>query len=43
VFEEEQKTFDKYIDLKFFLEDLFDREVDLVTEKALNPSKSTSL
>lgn len=37
VFEEGQKTFDNYMDLKFYLEDLFDREVDLVTEKALKP------
>lgn len=37
VFEEGQKTFDKYMDLKFYLEDLFGREVDLVTEKALKP------
>jgi len=35
VFEEGQKTFDNYMDLKFYLEDLFGREVDLVTEKAL--------
>jgi uncharacterized protein len=38
VFEEEQKTFDNYTDLKFDLEDLFGREVDLVTEKALKSS-----
>lgn len=37
VFEEGQKTFDNYMDLKFFLEDLFGRKVDLVTEKALKP------
>jgi predicted nucleotidyltransferase len=36
-FEEGQKTFDNYMDLKFYLEDLFGREVDLVTEKALKP------
>ncbi|MFY1110846.1 MAG: nucleotidyltransferase family protein [Methanosarcinaceae archaeon] len=34
-FEEGQKTFDNYMDLQFYLEDLFGREVDLVTEKAL--------
>lgn len=28
-------TFDQYMDLKFFLEDLLDRKVDLVTEDAL--------
>ena len=37
IFREEQKTFDNYMDLKFYLEDLFGREVDLVTEKALKP------
>lgn len=30
-------TFDQYMDLKFFLEDLFDRKVDLVTEAGLRP------
>lgn len=28
-------TFDRYMDLKFFLEDLFDRPIDLVTKRAL--------
>lgn len=37
VFEEGQKTFDNYMDLKFYLEDLFGREIDLVTERALKP------
>lgn len=37
VFEEGQKTFDNYMDLKFYLEYLFGREVDLVTERALKP------
>lgn len=37
VFEEGQKTFDNYMDLKFYLEDLFGREVDLATENALKP------
>ncbi len=31
------KTFDNYMDLKFFLEDIFYRGVDLVTLKALKP------
>ena len=31
-------TFDRYMDLKFFLEDLVGRSVDLVTRKALKPS-----
>ncbi len=30
-------TFDGYMDLKFFLEDLLGRRVDLVTRKALKP------
>ncbi len=30
-------SFDQYMDLKFFLEDLFDRKVDLVTENAIRP------
>jgi hypothetical protein len=30
-------TFDRYINLKFFLEDLLDCPVDLVTHKALKP------
>lgn len=29
-FEENQETFDHYMDLKFYLEDLFDRKVDVV-------------
>lgn len=28
-------TFDGYMDLKFFLEDLFDKPVDLVTKRSL--------
>lgn len=34
-FEAGQKTFDNYMDLKFFLEDLFGRSVDLATVQAL--------
>jgi hypothetical protein len=30
-------TFDGYMDLKFFLEDLFNKKVDLVTRKSLKP------
>ena len=30
-------TFDQYMGLKFFLEDLLNRPVDLVTERALRP------
>ncbi len=35
--EEKYETFDNYMDLKYFLEDLFGRKVDLVTVKALRP------
>lgn len=31
------ETFDNYMELKFFLEDLFGRKVDLVTVEALRP------
>ena len=31
-------TFDRYMDLKFYLEDLLGRRIDLVTRKALRPS-----
>ena len=30
-------TFDQYMDLKFYLENLFNRKVDLVTEAGLRP------
>jgi len=36
-FEADYETFDNYMDLKFFLEDLFGRNVDLVTIDALRP------
>jgi predicted nucleotidyltransferase len=36
-FERGKKTFDNYMDLKFFLEDLFNRKVDLVVIEALKP------
>ena len=32
-----KETFDRYMDLKFFLEELFGRKVDLVTVPALRP------
>ena len=34
-FKKGKKTFDNYMDLKFFLEDLFNRDVDLVVKEAL--------
>jgi uncharacterized protein len=33
----DRKTFDSYMDVKFFLEDLFGRKVDLVLEDGLKP------
>jgi predicted nucleotidyltransferase len=37
VVEFERKSFDAYMDLKFFLEDLFDRHVDLVLADGIKP------
>jgi predicted nucleotidyltransferase len=34
---DEAPTFDRFMDLKFFLEDLLSRRVDLVTRAALRP------
>jgi len=36
-FEKEAKTFDNYMNLKFFLEEIFGRKVDLVIFDALKP------
>lgn len=36
-------TFDKYMKLLFFLEDLMDRPVDLVTEQAVRPQLKQSI
>jgi uncharacterized protein len=36
-FEPDQKTFDNFIHLSFFLEELFGRSVDLVTVESLSP------
>lgn len=36
-FDETKITFDNYMDLKFYLEDLFKREVDLVIESSIKP------
>ena len=36
-FEEGFKTFDNFMDLKYYLEDIFSRKVDLVTSNALKP------
>jgi len=37
-FEEGGRSFDTYMDLKFFLEDLFGRKVDLVDRDAIKPA-----
>ncbi|NVM52345.1 MAG: nucleotidyltransferase family protein [Candidatus Helarchaeota archaeon] len=36
-FKKGQKTFDNYMELKFFLEDLFECKVDLVIIEAIKP------
>ena len=36
-FEEGYKTFDNYMDLKFYLESLFSTKVDLLIESAIKP------
>lgn len=36
-FQKGKKTFDNYMDLKFFLEDLFNCKVDLVIEETIKP------
>lgn len=36
-FHHNKKTFDNYMDLKFFLEDLLKRKVDLVISEAVKP------
>jgi predicted nucleotidyltransferase len=36
-FEQGEKTFDNFIQLSFFLEDLFRRRVELVTPESLSP------
>ncbi len=35
-FEPNQKTFDNFMDLSFFLEDLFGRKIEMVTPQSLN-------
>jgi uncharacterized protein len=36
-FEPDKKTFDNFMHLSFFLEDLFERAVDLITVESLSP------
>lgn len=42
-FEEGQKTFDNFMDLKFYLEDLFKKKTDLVTHEALRPELKNNI
>ncbi|MHB8173458.1 MAG: nucleotidyltransferase family protein [Nitrospirota bacterium] len=42
-FRKGRKKFDNYMDLKFFLEDVFKRDVDLVTEQALKPQLKSEI
>ena len=42
-FESGAKTFDNYMDLKAFLEDLFDRPVDLVVSDVIKPRLRDSI
>ncbi|AFV22937.1 nucleotidyltransferase [Methanolobus psychrophilus R15] len=37
MFKEGRKTFDNYMELKFYLENIFGRKVDLVIETAIKP------
>lgn len=37
IFQNGKKTFDNFMGTKFYLEELFNRRVDLVTEAALKP------
>ncbi len=34
-FQEDRETFDNYMDLKFFVEDIFEKSVDLVIEDTI--------
>lgn len=43
VFEPDQKTFDNFMHLSFFLEDLFGRAVDLITIESLSPYISSRI
>ena len=43
VVEFEKKSFDSYMDLKLFLEELFDRPVDLVLADGIKPKLRTTI
>jgi predicted nucleotidyltransferase len=42
-FRKGMKTFDNYMDLKFFLEKMFGRKVDLVVKEAVKPALRRSI
>ena len=42
-FKKGEKTFDNYMDLKFFLEDIFDCTVDLVVKEAIKIDLKSSI
>jgi predicted nucleotidyltransferase len=42
-FEEGKKTFDNFMELAFFLEEVFGRKIDLVTAEALRPELKASI
>lgn len=42
-FEEGKKTFDNYMELKFFFEEIFQRKIDLVTPKSIKPFLKESI
>ena len=39
----DKKTFDNYMDLKYYLEELFDRKVDVVIFNSIKPSMKPSV
>jgi predicted nucleotidyltransferase len=43
IVEFEKKTFDSYMDLKFFLENLFKRPIDLVLSDSVKPRLRSSI
>ena len=42
-FEKGKKTFDNYMDLKFFLEGIFKRDVDLVVKESLKVNLKSNI
>ena len=42
-FEKEFETFDNYMDLKFYMEELFGRKVDLVIFDSIKPALRTNI